>query len=52
MEVSLSTFGPSTNKDIALLDRTEKMAKLTQLFLESILDNIHAFPTGMLNHCG
>lgn len=38
--------GDATNRDIASLDRTEKMAKLTKLFVESILDNIHAFPTG------
>lgn len=41
--------GP-TNGDIASLDRTEKMAKLTKLFVESILDNIHAFPTGLHSH--
>ncbi|XP_021947874.2 receptor-mediated endocytosis protein 6 homolog [Folsomia candida] len=39
--------GDATNRDIASLDRTEKMAKLTKLFVESILDNIHAFPTGL-----
>ena len=33
-------------KDIASLDRTEKIAKLTKLFIESILDHIHAFPKG------
>jgi hypothetical protein len=42
-----ATNGPS-NGDIASLDRTEKMAKLTKLFVESILDNIHAFPTGKI----
>ncbi len=41
--------GDGIRGDIASLDRTEKMAKLTKLFVESILDNIHAFPTG--NFC-
>jgi len=36
-----------TNGDIASIDRTEKMAKLTKLFVDSILDNIHAFPAGI-----
>lgn len=38
--------GDGVNGDIASLDRTEKMANLTKLFVESILDNIHAFPSG------
>jgi len=39
----------TTNGDIASVDRTERMAKLTKIFVESILDNIHAFPAGKFN---
>jgi hypothetical protein len=46
IEVTASFSNTSANKDIASLDRTEKMAQLTKLFIASILDHIHAFPTG------
>ncbi|CAL8143674.1 unnamed protein product [Orchesella dallaii] len=37
----------SQNKDILSLDRTEKMAELTKMFIDSILDNINSFPPGL-----
>ena len=45
-----SAFANATvNGDIASLDRTEKIARLTKLFIESILDHIHAFPRGKVS---